>query len=448
MKNHTCRRGLSLLLAVCMALSMTNSFVYAQAGEEPANIVQQDTAEEADSSRDSSPALDNTPVKIEEAKDQPAPNSSSGLPVDSEKAETPEPPAPPTCSCPAADSGEVAHSEDCPLYRKPDEPAQEKKCTCAALCTEDAVDAECPVCAEHWESCAFTEEQPEEKCTCTALCTEGAVDEACPVCAEHWENCACLPEQSEAAKAALALIAALPTVEELQAEILAAYEADTPDEAAAAARMDEVRAQAEAARATFDALSDEEKAAFDPEALAKLAALETMFSVTTLADGERIPLTDDVTKLELGGYYSISNDAQYQHFMNLISANNPEASSIHTEIGTGATVYLETSLYAGAGIGGPIGGSIIDSSSTPVRFNGTFDGQGHSVNLNINGGIYSGMFGALGGKAVVQNVVVTGKVNGGGYTGGIVGKAFGGTIQNCVSLAEAVSYTHLTLPTT
>lgn len=436
MKNHTCRRGLSLLLAVCMALSMTNSFVYAQAGEEPANIVQQDTAEEADSSRDSSPALDNTPVKIEEAKDQPAPNSSSGLPVDSEKAETPEPPAPPTCSCPAADSGEVAHSEDCPLYRKPDEPAQEKKCTCAALCTEDAVDAECPVCAEHWESCAFTEEQPEEKCTCTALCTEGAVDEACPVCAEHWENCACLPEQSEAAKAALALIAALPTVEELQAEILAAYEADTPDEAAAAARMDEVRAQAEAARATFDALSDEEKAAFDPEALAKLAALETMFSVTTLADGERIPLTDDVTKLELGGYYSISNDAQYQHFMNLISANNPEASSIHTEIGTGATVYLETSLYAGAGIGGPIGGSIIDSSSTPVRFNGTFDGQGHSVNLNINGGIYSGMFGALGGKAVVQNVVVTGKVNGGGYTGGIVGKAFGGTIQNCVSLAE------------
>ena len=128
MKNHTCRRGLSLLLAVCMALSMTNSFVYAQAGEEPANIVQQDTAEEADSSRDSSPSLDNTPVKIEEAKDQPAPNSSSGLPVDSEKAETPEPPAPPTCSCPAADSGEVAHSEDCPLYRKPDEPAQEKKC--------------------------------------------------------------------------------------------------------------------------------------------------------------------------------------------------------------------------------------------------------------------------------------------------------------------------------
>ena len=46
------------------------------------------------------------------------------------------------------------------------------------------------------------------------------------------------------------------------------------------------------------------------------------------------------------------------------------------------------------------------------------------------------MFGALGGKAVVQNVVVTGKVNGGGYTGGIAGKAFGGTIQNCVSLAE------------
>lgn len=46
------------------------------------------------------------------------------------------------------------------------------------------------------------------------------------------------------------------------------------------------------------------------------------------------------------------------------------------------------------------------------------------------------MFGALGGNAVVQNVVVTGKVNGGGYTGGIAGKAFGGTIQNCVSLAE------------
>lgn len=363
MKNHTCRRGLSLLLAVCMALSMTNSFVYAQAGEEPANIVQQDTAEEADSSRDSSPSLDNTPVKIEEAKDQPAPNSSSGLPVDSEKAETPEPPAPPTCSCPAADSGEVAHSEDCPLYESRTEPAQKGKPPRPRFAQRTRWDAELPRLRRHWESCAFTEEQPEEKCTCTALCTEDAVDEACPVCAEHWESCACLPEQSEAAKAALALIAALPTVEELQAEILAAYEADTPDEAAAAARMDEVRAQAEAARAAFDALSDEEKAAFDPEALAKLAALETMFSVTTLADGERIPLTDDVTKLELGGYYSISNDAQYQHFMNLISANNPEASSIHTEIGTGATVYLETSLYAGAGIGDPSAGA----SLTPAR---------------------------------------------------------------------------------
>jgi len=476
MRNHTYRRGLSFLMAVCMALSMTNSFVYAQAREDLTGVTQQSATEETETSKDLPPAavdnLDTLP-KAEEAKDPPTPNSNH--PADSEEPDVSEPPV---CDCPVTDSGEVTHSADCPLYINPDEPAQEKKCTCTALCAEGATDetcpvcaehwescafteeqpevkctctalcaegatdATCPVCAEHWESCAFTEEQPEVKCTCTALCAEGAVDETCPVCAEHWENCAFVAlEPSEAAKAAAELIAALPAAEAVQAEFEAYYTAEEPDAATIAARVEELRAAIFAARTAYDALAEEEKTAFDPAALEKLAALEGWLAAQpapmALTAGTEIPLTADVQSLESGKTYVINDDAQWQNFSNLVVKDADKGETdVDIGVGYGATVKLNAHI-SGESIGGTthLGGKIF--------FAGTFDGQGHTVALTLCDRSVAGLFTYVGGGAAIKNVRVTGKIENRGSGGGIVGEGvFTGsgasTISGCVNEANII----------
>ena len=72
------------------------------------------------------------------------------------------------------------------------EEEQENQCICTTHCTEDAVNEECPVCAENYEDCApaSTEEEEEElECTCTALCTAENFDEECPVCSKNFTEC-------------------------------------------------------------------------------------------------------------------------------------------------------------------------------------------------------------------------------------------------------------------
>lgn len=75
-------------------------------------------------------------------------------------------------------------------------------------------------------------------------------------------------------------------------------------------------------------------------------------------------------------------------------------------------------------------------------FKGTFDGQGHTVTLNISETVnYVGMFRALVGGAVVKNVITAGSVSGSekNYIGGIAGSAnadFAGIlIENCKNTA-------------
>ena len=71
-------------------------------------------------------------------------------------------------------------------------------------------------------------------------------------------------------------------------------------------------------------------------------------------------------------------------------------------------------------------------------FSGTFDGNGHTVTLDITGtGNYTGMFKSLTGGAVVKNLITAGKVDGGSrrYTAAIAGSADTDngdiTIENC-----------------
>lgn len=72
-------------------------------------------------------------------------------------------------------------------------------------------------------------------------------------------------------------------------------------------------------------------------------------------------------------------------------------------------------------------------------FSGTFDGNGHTVTLNITSSSaksYTGLFGTLAGGAVVKNVKVNGTVSGTEGVAGIAAQANGATISGCINCAE------------
>lgn len=70
-------------------------------------------------------------------------------------------------------------------------------------------------------------------------------------------------------------------------------------------------------------------------------------------------------------------------------------------------------------------------------FSGTFDGNGHTVTLNITASTaYVGLFSKLAGGAVVKNVKVDGTVSGTEGVAGIAAQANGATISGCINCAE------------
>ena len=73
-------------------------------------------------------------------------------------------------------------------------------------------------------------------------------------------------------------------------------------------------------------------------------------------------------------------------------------------------------------------------------FCGIFDGNGYTLNVSISGAEYAAPFRCING-ATIRNVKVTGSVNGGQYSSGLVGKATGGQnlIRNCWMAASVTS---------
>ncbi len=73
--------------------------------------------------------------------------------------------------------------------------------------------------------------------------------------------------------------------------------------------------------------------------------------------------------------------------------------------------------------------------SSTQRFTGTFDGNGHTVTLELeNGGHYFGAFAYIGAGGKVQNLTTDGSVTGKNYVGGIAGYCIG-EIVNCGNTA-------------
>ena len=82
----------------------------------------------------------------------------------------------------------------------------------------------------------------------------------------------------------------------------------------------------------------------------------------------------------------------------------------------------------------------IRPSSTSVAFSGIFDGNGHSITVDIQGitTTSSDSFEALFARVtgVIKNLTVKGSVSGSNKVAGIVGKLYnGGQIENCVNYA-------------
>ncbi len=128
----------------------------------------------------------------------------------------------------------------------------------------------------------------------------------------------------------------------------------------------------------------------------------------------------------------------------------------------GKTVYLDADIDMSAGNYMPVGGQYLmekENFDTKISssFCGTFDGQGHIVNIRCDrhckakygDGSSVGLIGRLGvhdndevpaGSPTVRNVIVTGYIYANRSVGGIVGKIGqtenGGTIENCANYAD------------
>lgn len=151
----------------------------------------------------------------------------------------------------------------------PGEDANESDCTCNPAIGTSSVEG-------HGKDCPLYVAPAQPDCTCPPVDSGKIV---------HGKDCPLyeVPEVPTASDAVLALIAALPTMEELEA-----VDTEVPEFAAYLAKL---RLDTAAARAAFDALTDEDKAAFDADALAKLAELEGVLAAmpVLLAD---IPALD------------------------------------------------------------------------------------------------------------------------------------------------------------
>ena len=123
----------------------------------------------------------------------------------------------------------------------------------------------------------------------------------------------------------------------------------------------------------------------------------------------------DVNYLPLvDGAYEIENMYNLNWFSHIVNEGNVEANAKLT-----ADIAMESeNQYAYTPIG-----------TTDNPYVGHFDGQGHSVTLNINnpGYNYQGLFGVVTDGVKIEKVIVKGSVTGKAYVGGIVGGTNGGS---------------------
>lgn len=105
------------------------------------------------------------------------------------------------------------------------------------------------------------------------------------------------------------------------------------------------------------------------------------------------------------GVYQIANIGNLVWFSDAVNGGQQNINAVLT-----ADIAQEEAIYT------PVG-----SNESPYK--GQFDGQNHSVTLNLKNGAYSrqGIFGTLSGDATIQNLIAKGSVEATDYAAGIAG---------------------------
>ena len=153
------------------------------------------------------------------------------------------------------------------------------------------------------------------------------------------------------------------------------------------------------------------------------ATVKTL-SGSDFTDGTLTLNFTEATSIEAGQPYIV----QWANGADLLINDDSEWTAFAERVNSGET-FAGKNVMLGADI------SVTDMAGTADRpFCGTFDGNGHTINLYINqpDADYAAPFRYING-ATICNVKVTGSIKGGDYCSGLVGAALGGTnsIHDC-----------------
>ena len=131
-----------------------------------------------------------------------------------------------------------------------------------------------------------------------------------------------------------------------------------------------------------------------------------------------------------GNVYEISTAAELWGFADIVDIGQADFS--------GKTVKLKNDIDLGGVT--EIGYTISANKWSSLRgFNGTFDGQGHSIKgvfIDESKRNEVGFFSSLTSQSTVKNLTIEGIINGRDYVGGIVGKDASAKIENCTFNGE------------
>ncbi len=166
------------------------------------------------------------------------------------------------------------------------------------------------------------------------------------------------------------------------------------------------------------------------------ATVKTLGSTDLSNDGTLTLNFTDAASIEAGKPYILKWDLPTP---DLIISSAAEWEAFAQNVNNGTESYEGKLVQLGTDI------SISTMAGTADHpFRGIFDGAGYTLNLSISGADYAAPFRYING-ATICNVKVTGSVNGGQYSAGIVGAALGGTnsIRNCWMAASVSGQTHV-----
>ena len=127
--------------------------------------------------------------------------------------------------------------------------------------------------------------------------------------------------------------------------------------------------------------------------------------------------------------YEIFTATQLENFRDIVNGTNGQRQNKSAHAKLMNDIDLSSVCSAEKTSWTPIGNSIGNS------YEGTFNGNGHTISglyIGSSGVDYKGLFGYVGSSGKVQNLSVSGDINGGWYVGGVVGFNTSGTVTGCI----------------